>query len=75
MIYSNFASRYHIPTARLSSSPYLPLEDSFSSTTIETFPSTSSYDTVASEFAEETDDVIPVVHTEVSVEPTLVTSI
>ena len=73
----NFASRYHIPTARLSSSPYFPLEDSFSSTTIETFPSTSSYDTVASEFAEETDDVIPVVHvhTEVSVGPTPVTSI
>ena len=74
---TNFASRYHIPTARLPSSPYLPLEDSFSSTTIETFPSTSSYDTVASEFAEETDDVIPVVHvhTEVSVGPAPVTSI
>ena len=74
---TNFASRYHIPTARLSSSPYLPLEDSFSSTTVDTIPSSSSYDTVASEFAEETDDVIPVVHvhTEVSVGPALVTSI
>ena len=61
-------TRYHVPSTRLSSTPYHPLEsNSFSSTTIETLTSTdASYDTVASELAEgrgsEESNVIPVVH-------------
>ena len=51
-------TRYHVPTTRLSSTPYYPLEDSFSSTTVETVTtSTASYDTVASEAVDTVDAV------------------
>ena len=72
--------RYHVPTSRLSSTPYSPLEDSFSSTTIETVTSTDSYDTVASDvvdarWTERGSDVISVVHLQGPEEKAIVTSI
>ena len=72
--------RYHVPTSRLSSTPYSPLKDSFSSTTIETVTSTDSYDTVASDvvdarWTERGSDVISVVHLQGPEEKAIVTSI